>query len=107
ALEQRDFHFPADHGPHPEFRTEWWYYTGNLETKAGRRLGFQLTFFRSALSPEMPARTSAWATRQAYLAHFTVTDVAGKRFHSFERWGRGALGLAGAPRGAVPVGGGG
>lgn len=96
ALEPREFHFPADHGPHPDFRTEWWYYTGNLESREGRRLGFQLTFFRSALAPEMPARASAWATRQAYLAHFTVTDVAGKRFRSFERWGRGALGLAGA-----------
>jgi predicted secreted hydrolase len=99
ALEPRAFHFPEDHGPHPEFRTEWWYYTGNLETRDGRRFGFQLTFFRSALAPpapKAPARTSAWATRQAYLAHFTVTDVAGKRFRSFERWGRGALGLAGA-----------
>ncbi len=96
ALEPRAFRFPADHGPHPEYRTEWWYYTGNLETPAGRRFGFQLTFFRSALAPEMPARESAWATRQAWLAHFTVSDVADGTFHSFERWGRGALGLAGA-----------
>jgi predicted secreted hydrolase len=96
ALAPREFHFPADHGPHPDFRTEWWYYTGNLETREGRHFGFQLTFFRSALAPEMPTRSSAWATRQAYLAHFTITDVAGKRFRSFERWGRGALGLAGA-----------
>ncbi len=96
ALAPRDFHFPADHGPHPEFRTEWWYYTGNLATAEGRRFGFQLTFFRSALAPAAPERASAWATRQAWLAHFTVSDVAGKRFHSFERWSRGAVGLAGA-----------
>jgi predicted secreted hydrolase len=96
ALEPRDFRFPADHGPHPDFRTEWWYYTGNLAARDGRRFGFQLTFFRSALAPEMPARGSAWATRQAYLSHFTLTDAAGQRFRSFERWGRGALGLAGA-----------
>lgn len=96
ALEPREFNFPADHGPHPELRTEWWYYTGNLETAEGRRFGFQLTFFRSALAPEMPARESAWATRQAWLAHFTVTDVQSGTFRSFERWGRGALGLAGA-----------
>ncbi|HET9210122.1 MAG TPA: lipocalin-like domain-containing protein [Thermoanaerobaculia bacterium] len=96
ALAPRDFHFPADHGPHPEFRTEWWYYTGNLATAAGRRFGFQLTFFRSALAPAAPERASAWATRQAWLAHFTVSDVEGKRFHSFERWSRGAVGLAGA-----------
>ena len=99
ALAPREFHFPADHGPHPGFRTEWWYYTGNLATAAGRRFGFQLTFFRSALAPGMPgtpARASAWATRQAWLAHFTVSDVQGGAFHSFERWSREAVGLAGA-----------
>src|SRR3954454_19363494 len=96
ALAPRDFNFPADHGPHPEFRTEWWYYTGNLETAGGRRFGFQLTFFRSALAPKMPARESAWATRQAWLDHITISDLGGGRFHSFERWSRGAAGLAGA-----------
>jgi predicted secreted hydrolase len=96
ALEPRPFRFPEDHGPHPEFRTEWWYYTGNVATREGRQFGFQLTFFRSALSPDMAPRASEWASRQAYLAHFTVTDVEGERFRSFERWNRGALGLAGA-----------
>jgi predicted secreted hydrolase len=96
AFAPRDFIFPADHGPHPDFRTEWWYFTGNLETRDGRRFGFQLTFFRSALAPAMPPRESGWAARQAWLAHFTVTDVEGGRFHSFERWSRGAVGLAGA-----------
>jgi len=96
AIMPREFQFPADHGPHPEFRTEWWYYTGNLESAVGRRFGFQLTFFRSALAPTMPARESAWATRQAWLAHFAVSDLGGGRFHSFERWSRGAVGLAGA-----------
>lgn len=95
ALEPREFTFPTDHGPHPEFRTEWWYYTGNLETAEGRRFGFQLTFFRSALAPEMPARQSEWATRQAWLAHFALSDVDGERFRSCERWSRGAAGLAG------------
>lgn len=96
AIAPRELHFPADHGPHPDFRTEWWYYTGNLEAAGGRRFGFQLTFFRSALAPKMPARESAWATRQAWLAHFAVSDLGGDRFHSFERWSRGAAGLAGA-----------
>lgn len=96
AVEPREFVFPADHGPHPELRTEWWYYTGNLSTREGRRFGFQLTFFRSAFSPDMPERPSAWATRQAWLAHFTVTDVESGLFRSFERWSRGSLGLAGA-----------
>ncbi|HEY0554709.1 MAG TPA: lipocalin-like domain-containing protein, partial [Thermoanaerobaculia bacterium] len=86
ALAPRELRFPADHGPHPEFRTEWWYYTGNLATAEGRRFGFQLTFFRSALAPVTLKRASAWATRQAWLAHFTVSDVDGKQFHSFERW---------------------
>ncbi|HYG62570.1 MAG TPA: lipocalin-like domain-containing protein [Thermoanaerobaculia bacterium] len=96
AVTPRDFQFPADHGPHPGFRTEWWYYTGSLATREGRRLGFQLTFFRSALAPESPERESAWGANEAWLAHFTVTDAEGGRFVSFERWSRGAVGLAGA-----------
>jgi predicted secreted hydrolase len=99
AMAPRAFLFPRDHGPHPEFRTEWWYYTGNLGAADGRRFGFQLTFFRSALLPPAPAgppRGSAWAARQVFLAHFAVTDVAGGSFYAAERWERAALGLAGA-----------
>jgi len=96
ALAPRPFLFPADHGPHPDFRTEWWYYTGNVSTATGRRFGFQLTFFRIALAPDSIVRASAWATRQLYVAHFAVSDVAGRRFHAFSRSSREALGLAGA-----------
>ena len=96
AVAPRPLAFPADHGPHPDFRTEWWYYTGNLRTTAGRHVGFQLTFFRVALAPAAAARPSAWATRQLYLAHFAVTDTAGRRFHAARRTSRAALGLAGA-----------
>ncbi len=96
----RPFVFPADHGPHGEYRTEWWYYTGNLETAAGRHFGFQLTFFRIGLAPTMPVRTSAWASREAYMAHFALTDTAGTRFSASGRMSRAALGLAGAR--AVP-----
>jgi predicted secreted hydrolase len=96
ALAPRAFDFPADHGPHPDFETEWWYFTGNLETREGRRFGFQLTFFRRALAAEDTPRESAWATRQLYFAHFTLSDVEGRRFRSFERFARGALGLAAA-----------
>jgi predicted secreted hydrolase len=96
ALAPRPFVFPADHGPHPDFRTEWWYYTGNLRTASGRHLGFQLTLFRVALAPEAEPRDSEWATRQLYFAHFAVTDTAGGRFHASRRVSRGALGLAGA-----------
>jgi predicted secreted hydrolase len=99
ALAPRPFSFPADHGPHPDFRTEWWYYTGNVETAAGRHFGFQLTFFRTALAPPGAGpddRASAWSTRQLYLAHFALTDTAGRRFHAGSRLDRQALGLAGA-----------
>lgn len=96
ATEVRSFSFPRDHGPHPEFRSEWWYFTGNLQTAAGRRFGYELTIFRFALRPEAPVRASAWGTQQVYMGHFAVTDVAGGRFHHAERLSRRALGLAGA-----------
>ena len=96
ATAPRALEFPRDHGPHPEFRTEWWYYTGNLRAADGSAFGFQLTFFRTALAPDAPARTSAWATRQVYLSHFALTDVGGGRFRAWSRAGREALGLAGA-----------
>lgn len=90
--------FPSDHGPHPDTLTEWWYYTGNLETETGRHFGYQLTFFRRALLPagERAERQSIWATEQIYMAHFTVTDTASGEFHPFERFSRGSAGLAGA-----------
>ncbi|RMD75301.1 MAG: carotenoid 1,2-hydratase, partial [Chloroflexi bacterium] len=72
VITPRPFVFPADHGPHPTFQTEWWYYTGNLTAENGRRFGFQLTFFRRALSPYPPVRESAWATNEIYMAHFAV-----------------------------------
>ena len=92
----RAFDFPRDHGPHPEFRTEWWYYTGNLHSADGRAFGFQLTFFRTALAPRPVERGSAWATTQVYLGHFALTDVRAGRFRAWSRTGREALGLAGA-----------
>ncbi|MBP2677199.1 MAG: hypothetical protein H6Q82_264 [Deltaproteobacteria bacterium] len=104
ATAPRAFRFPDDHGPHPEFRHEWWYFTGNLRGPGGRRFGYQLTFFRFALSPDPPARASRWAANQAYMAHFAVTDVQGNRFRHFERTGRGALGLAGATARPLRVG---
>ena len=90
--------FPKDHGPHPDFQTEWWYYTGNLQAADGRRYGYQLTFFRRAVSApdERSLRESQWAADQVYLAHFALTDVDGGQFHAEERFERGAAGLAGA-----------
>ena len=96
ALAPRTFVFPADHGPHPEFRNEWWYVTGNLDDADGRRFGFELTFFRFALAPTVPASASAWRTNQAYIAHLAVTDADDERFLVAQRYSRGAAGLAGA-----------
>jgi predicted secreted hydrolase len=96
AMDPRLFDFPADHGPHDDFRTEWWYATGNLTSAGDRDFGFQLTMFRSALAPRAPATESEWGTNQAYMAHFAVTDVARREFAAFERFARGAVGLAGA-----------
>lgn len=119
ATEVRPFRFPADHGPHPDFRTEWWYFTGNLEGESGGRFGYQLTFFRTAMAPPTAEENgdgqidkgqelgasgagsthgpqSSWRTRQVYMAHLAVTDARGERFQAAERFGRGAAGLAGA-----------
>jgi predicted secreted hydrolase len=100
AFAPREFLFPADHGPHPGYRTEWWYFTGNLATATGRHFGYQLTLFRSALAPPGSEDTdgdrSSWDTDQLYMAHFGLTDAEGGEFYSFERFSRGAVGLAGA-----------
>ncbi len=96
VTEPRDFVFPKDHGPHQQYATEWWYYTGNLNTTEGRHFGYQLTFFRFGLAPTEAQRPSKWATANLYMAHFALTDVAGNTFHAFDRFGRGAAGLAGA-----------
>jgi predicted secreted hydrolase len=101
ATGARTFRFPRDHGPHPGFRNEWWYLTGNLDGERGQRFGFELTFFRFSLSPgpalnsRLPS-ASNWQTRQVYIAHFAVTDEKTKQFHVEQRYSRAALGLAGA-----------
>lgn len=96
AREPRPFDFPRDHGPHLEYQTEWWYYTGNLSGADGQRFGFQLTFFRRGLRSGETQRPSEWAGNHVYFAHFTVTDVTRERFVATERFSRGAAGLAGA-----------
>jgi len=97
ALEPHAFSFPRDHGAHPDFRTEWWYFTGNLDAVGGRHFGFELTFFRYAIRP--PSQELAGSDLRAseiFMAHFAITDVAAGRFSARERMARGALGLAGA-----------
>jgi len=102
AIEPRAFSFPADHGPHPEYRNEWWYITGNLDAENGERFGFDLTIFRFSLTPQTANgepeayESSAWTGKQVYIGHFAITDVDNEQFHVAQRYARGSLGLAGA-----------
>ncbi|HXG95339.1 MAG TPA: lipocalin-like domain-containing protein [Blastocatellia bacterium] len=89
------FAFPRDHAAHPEYGIEWWYYTGNLETKEGRRFGYQLTFFRIGVTPS-PSNPSRWAVRDLYMAHFAISDIDEQKFRAFERINRAGIGWAGA-----------
>ena len=97
------YQFPRDHYSHPEFRTEWWYWTGNLKDAQGRRFGFELTFFRQAISEKDRAPRSVWDPSDLYLAHLALSDVGAGRFHHAERINRAGPGLAGvdAMRGVV------
>lgn len=96
ALAPRPFSYPTDLGPHPEFQTEWWYYTGNLKTADGRHFGYQLTFFRRGLASNPIDREGSMATREIYFAHFAITDVTSEDHFAAERFSRMADGLAGA-----------
>jgi predicted secreted hydrolase len=90
--------FPADFGAHSDFRTEWWYYTGNLQTSEARHFGFELTIFRVGLVPptvELP-NDSDWSSRDVYFAHFAISDIGSDHFYAFQRYSRPGPGLAGA-----------
>ena len=94
----RSLIFPEDFGAHEDFRTEWWYYTGNLQTAEERHFGFELTIFRVGLLPqavELPD-DSRWYGHSVYFAHFAVSDIANEKFYAFERYSRPGPGLAGA-----------
>ena len=98
AIAPKLLNFPEDLGSHDDYQTEWWYYTGNLETHEGRDFGYQLTFFRRALTPETIAvkKPSAWRSPQVYFAHFTMSDIEGNKFYPHERFSRAGAKLAGA-----------
>ncbi|MEO7993537.1 MAG: lipocalin-like domain-containing protein [bacterium] len=93
----REFVFPRDHGKHPEYETEWWYYTGTLSDDNGHDFGVQVTIFRRALTPPVETgRAASWATRDVYLAHFAIADLSRGTFTVAERLARGAGDLADA-----------
>jgi predicted secreted hydrolase len=95
ALEPRAWNFPRDHGAHPEYRTEWWYFTGNLKDDTGIPYGYQLTFFRHGLRAQAGSNANAWSIRDIYSAHFTITDVSTGQFLMDERMSRSGPELAG------------
>jgi len=93
----RRLQIPQDHGYHPDFRTEWWYFTGNLDGQTGG-FGYELTLFRQALLDpweQLEPRTSKWAAPQVIMGHFAVSDLSKGRFFHDQRLQRSALGLAG------------
>ncbi len=96
AVEPRDWNFPRDHGAHPAYRTEWWYFTGNLSDASDRHVGYQLTFFRFGVRREIENGGNPWQVRDLYMAHFTVTQVEENNFSVAERISRTGPGLAGA-----------
>ena len=94
ALPGYRYAFPRDHFDHPDFQTEWWYYTGNVRTSDGRRFGFELTFFRQGVDRE-DTKTNPWDVRDLYLAHLALSDLDGGQFFHAERSNRAGPGIAG------------
>lgn len=94
ALPGYIYKFPEDHRSHGEFKTEWWYYTGHLESKEGKEFGFELTFFRVGLDSKPSTKKSPWSLDNVYLAHFAVTDLDKKRFQYSQKLNRRGLKLA-------------
>ncbi|MBV8377084.1 MAG: carotenoid 1,2-hydratase [Verrucomicrobia bacterium] len=97
ALPGYQITLPQDHFPHYQFRTEWWYFTGNVSTADGRPFGYQLTFFRHGYRPPgvEPPVTSRFVMNEVKFAHFAVTDISAGKFHFDGRVSRGAFGEAG------------
>jgi predicted secreted hydrolase len=94
ALPGYRFEFPRDHFSHPDFQTEWWYYTGNVKSGDGHRFGFELTFFRQAVNRD-PAKTAVWEVKDLYLAHLALSDLDDREFFHSERTNRSGPGIAG------------
>ncbi len=102
ALPRYHYEFPRDHFNHPDFQTEWWYYTGNVTSSEGRRFGFELTFFRQAVSWD-PISHSSWDIRDLYLAHLALSDLDAGEFYHAERTNRAGPGIAGIDQSAQRI----
>lgn len=93
---------PHDHVSHPDYRLEWWYYTGNVRSREGRRFGYQLTFFRIGVEAT-PRNPSRFAVRDLFIAHAALTDGTGRRYLSGEQLNRAGADTAGASTTAYRV----
>jgi predicted secreted hydrolase len=94
ALPGYRYDFPKDHFNHPDFQTEWWYFTGNVVAADGHRFGFELTFFRQGVNRDS-RDGSAWDVQDIYLAHLALSDINGGEFHHAERLNRAGPRIAG------------
>ncbi|MFK7957025.1 MAG: lipocalin-like domain-containing protein [Lysobacterales bacterium] len=114
AVAVQPLRFPMDHGAHPDYQTEWWYFTGHVSSNdlpTQRNFGYQLTFFRQALTPQEPAteplakgdQTPSWAASQLFLAHFAISDLDRGTFYHAQRLTRGSAGQGEAAEGQMAV----
>jgi predicted secreted hydrolase len=99
ALPGWQYEFPRDHAAHPDFKTEWWYFTGNLrDEKSGNEFGYQLTWFRHGIRREHDSALSRFVVRDLDFAHFTLSDLHGGEFYFSQKISRGAFGEAGSSK---------
>ena len=101
AVPGLQYQFPRDHGVHPGFKTEWWYFTGELRAEDGREFGYELTWFRQGVMPQRPAGASRFVVQDFKFAHFAISDVGAGQFTFAQRMARGAYGEAGEGNGSA------
>src|ERR1700746_1005487 len=93
AIAGYHYQFPRDYFDHPDYQTEWWYYTGNLKSADGHRFGFELTCFRQATARD--ANQSTWHIHDLKMVDLALSDLSGQRFYHDERINRAGPGIAG------------
>jgi predicted secreted hydrolase len=95
------YQFPRDHGPHRDFKSEWWYFTGNLVAADGREFGYEVTWFRQGVMPKRPEGASRFVVQDFKFAHFAISDIPAGQFHFVQKVSRGAYDEAGFGDGGV------